>query len=116
MVGDSVTATATILNNMTNAEPMVILDLPIPAGFSIGTTDLDELVRAGTIAKFQVNPRSAIVYLRGLEPSSPLVVEYRLTTTMPVKITVPPARVYEYYNPDTKGKSQPASIRVTQRT
>ena len=95
---------------------MVILDLPIPAGFRVSTSDLTRLVQAGTIAKFQVNPRSAIVYLRGLESGKPLILVYRLTATMPVKITVPPAQVYEYYDPDTKGSSQPASLRVTQRT
>ncbi len=102
---------------MANGAPMVILDyLPIPAGFSIDNTDLDQLVQVGTIAKYQVNPRSAVVYLRGLEPSTPLTLEYRLTATMPVKITVPPASAYEYYNPDAKGSSQPTSLRVTQRT
>ncbi|MFQ5493777.1 MAG: alpha-2-macroglobulin family protein [Phycisphaerae bacterium] len=115
-VGDTVTATATVVNNMPNAAPMVILDLPIPAGFSIDTADLDQLVQAGTIAKYQVNPRSAVVYLRGLEPGTPLVFAYRLTATMPVKITVPPARAREYYNPDTNGSSRPASFRVTKRT
>ncbi len=68
MVGDSVTATATVVNNMANAARMVILDLPIPAGFNIDTTELEQPVQAGTIAKYQVNPRSAVVYVRGLEP------------------------------------------------
>ncbi len=46
---------------------MVILDLPIPAGFAIEADDLAELVKAGTIAKFQLSARNAIVYLRDLE-------------------------------------------------
>jgi A-macroglobulin TED domain/Alpha-2-macroglobulin family/MG2 domain/A-macroglobulin receptor binding domain/Macroglobulin domain MG3/Alpha-2-macroglobulin bait region domain len=116
IVGDSATATATIVNNMSNTAPMVILDLPIPAGFRIDPIALDQLVQAGTIAKYQINPRSAVVYLRSLESGSPLVLEYRLTATMPVKLTVPPARVYEYYNPDAMGSGKPASFRVTQRT
>jgi len=61
-VGDSVTATATVVNRMPDAAPMVILDLPIPAGFTIDREGLDRLVTAGTIAKFQMNPRSAVAY------------------------------------------------------
>jgi hypothetical protein len=93
----------------------VILDLPIPAGFSLSPSDFDQLVRGGVIAKFQMNPRSAVVYLRHLQPGKPLVLEYQLTATMPVEITVPPGRAYEYYDPDTKGRSQPVKLRVSQR-
>ena len=34
-VGDTVTATATVVNKMAQAAPMVLLDLPIPAGFAL---------------------------------------------------------------------------------
>ena len=82
---------------------MVILDLPIPAGFAVDPEDLEKLVADGSgIAKYQLTPRSAIVYLRQLSPDEPLVLHYRLRATMPVKITVPPARAYEYYDPDTQ--------------
>ena len=50
---------------------MVILDLPIPAGFAIDADDLAGLVKAGSIAKFQLTARSAIVYLRNLKPGAP---------------------------------------------
>ena len=42
---------------------VVLLHLPIPAGFAIEADDLAELVKSSTIAKFQL-ARSAIVYLR----------------------------------------------------
>jgi hypothetical protein len=115
-VGDSVTAKATVVNNLPATAPMVILDLPIPAGFTINTTGLDRARETGRIAKFQINPRSAVIYLRQLEPGRPLILEYGLTATMPVRITVPPAHVYEYYDPDTKGASQAKAMRVTQRS
>src|SRR5439155_17691109 len=71
-VGDTVSATATVVNQMGQEAPMVILDLPIPGGFAIEVDDLAKLQSAGDIAKFQVTARSAIVYLRGLEPGKPL--------------------------------------------
>jgi hypothetical protein len=114
-VGDLVTATASVVNKMTQTAPMVILDLPIPAGFTIATEDLAKLVGSGSIAKYQVTPRTAIVYLRGLEPGKPLQLKYRLQAAMPVKVTAPSARVYEYYNADKQGTSRTTRLTVTQR-
>jgi hypothetical protein len=115
-VGDSVTATATVVNQMPQVAPMVLLDLPIPAGFAVATEDFAKLVGDGLIAKYQLNPRSVIVYLRGLEPGKPgLTLRYQLRATMPVKVTVPPARAYEYYDPDKRGVSPAARLTVTQR-
>jgi hypothetical protein len=111
-VGDTVTAHATVRNQMPQAAPMVLLDLPIPAGFALVPGDLEEMVVAGTIAKFQVQPRSVLVYLRGLESNQTLKLRYRMRATMPVKLAVPPARAYEYYNRDRSGTSQGARITV----
>jgi type II secretory pathway pseudopilin PulG len=111
VVDDRVKATATVTNRTTVAAPMVILDLPIPAGFAVEAEDLESLRSSGKIAKYQVTPRNAIVYLRMLDPSVPLDLIYRLRATMPVKITAPPARAYEYYNPDYQATT--ASIMMT---
>jgi uncharacterized protein YfaS (alpha-2-macroglobulin family) len=111
-VDDTVTATATVLNNMPAAAPMVILDLPIPAGFAIQPEDLAEMVESGAIAKYQLTARSAVVYLRQLAPAEPLELRYRLRATMPVKVTTQPARAYEYYDPDTKVASAVSRLTV----
>jgi hypothetical protein len=110
-VDDTVTATASVRNQMSQTAPMVLLDLPIPAGFAPLADDWEALTSAGTIAKFQLQPRSVLVYLRAVEPGKPLKLHYRLRATMPVKLTVPPARAYEYYNPDKQGTSK--SLRLT---
>jgi hypothetical protein len=112
-VGDTVTATATVVNKMTTTAPMVILDLPIPAGFALVPEDLIKLQAAGLIAKYQVTPRQAIIYLRGLEPSKPLVLRYQLRATMPVKVNVAGALVYEYYDRDKQGGSLSTMLTVS---
>jgi hypothetical protein len=104
-VGGTVKATATVTNRMATTAPMVMVDLPIPGGFAIESEDLAKLVKEEKIAKYQVTARQAIVYLRGLEPGKPLKLDYRLKATMPVKVSVAPARVYEYYDPDKQGRS-----------
>jgi uncharacterized protein YfaS (alpha-2-macroglobulin family) len=103
-VDQTVTATATVTNNMQQAAPMVILDLPIPGGFVIEPGELDELVGSQQIARYQITPRKAIVYLRRLEAADSLRLRYRLRATMPVEVTVPDAEVYEYYDPASRGQ------------
>ena len=109
-VDDTVTATANVVNNMDAAAPMVILDLPIPGGFRIERGELDELVGSKKIAKYQITARKAVIYLRGLRPGQQLELRYRLKATMPVKVAVPPATAYEYYDPDKRGVSKPALL------
>ena len=105
-VDDRITATATVVNNMDHIAPMVILDLPIPPGFELERQELDELQGSKLIAKYQITPRKAIIYLRELDQRKKLELRYRLRATMPVRVNVPPAQVYEYYDPDKRGKSQ----------
>jgi uncharacterized protein YfaS (alpha-2-macroglobulin family) len=114
-VGDVAIATATVINRMDAVAPMVILDLPIPAGFEIAADQLAELVGSRKIEKFQIGARKAVVYLRGLEPNKPLVLRYDLRAKTPVKVSVPAARVYEYYNPDKQAVSETKRMTVTAR-
>ncbi len=114
-VGQTVRATASIVNRTGRAAPMVILDLPIPAGFRPVGGDWAKEVASGRIAKYQITPRSVVVYLRQLEPGRPLTLRYQLTATMPVKTNVAPARAYEYYDPDTEGTSAPMRLVVKRR-
>jgi hypothetical protein len=115
-VDESVTATVTVVNNLNVTAPMVILDLPIPGGFTIERGELDELVGSKTIAKYQLTPRQAIVYLRELHATQKLELRYRLRATMPVKVTVPRGEAYEYYNPSKRGMSQPKQLEATIKT
>jgi uncharacterized protein YfaS (alpha-2-macroglobulin family) len=111
-VGQTITATATIVNHMPATAPMILLDLPLPAGFSTDATEFENMVKAGQIAKYQITPRSVIVYLRALAPDQPMSLQYRLTATMPVKISVPAASVYEYYDPTRRAESSTTAMVV----
>jgi uncharacterized protein YfaS (alpha-2-macroglobulin family) len=77
--------------------------------------DFARMVEAGTIARYQVTASSAIVYLRELTPAKPLVLRYHLRATMPVRVAVPPARAYEYYNPDNRTASGSSQFIVAAR-
>ncbi len=110
-VGDLLHATATIINNQSTEAPMVVLDLPVPAGFAIDRNNLDAHMDAA-VSKVEVTPRSAILYLRKLAPGQTLRIRYRLRALMPVKVKTAPARAYEYYNPDNRVIEQGTQIHV----
>ena len=79
---------------------MLLAELPVPAGFTLQAQDFAKLVEDGTIAKFQAQPGRVLVYLRDLGAGVTLELPYRLQADVPAQVTVPEARVYEYYNPD----------------
>ncbi len=91
-VGDTIQAKATVRNWGPKTTSMVMLDLPIPAGFALVRDDLESLVNGGTIDKFQVTPRGVVVYLRRVEPARRGIgvhLTYRLRATSPVQVAVP---------------------------
>src|SRR5207244_11288444 len=94
-VGDTVRVTAKVSNRMKETAPMVLVELPVPAGFTAAAADFQRLVQDNIIAKYQVQPRAVQVYLRGLDKE--LTITYRLHAQMPVDIRVPAPRAYEYY-------------------
>ena len=111
-VGDSVEARAVVKNSTPEALPMVLVDLPIPPGFDVDSSAFAQLVAAGKIEKFQMTPRSVIVYLRSLAPASQLEIAYSLRGTMVVKVASPPAVAYEYYAPERRATSAASELTV----
>lgn len=111
-VGGVVKVKATVENRQAVTAPMVMLDLPIPPGFAAQTEDFTALEQKNTIARFQVLPRSVLVYLRGLEPGAKLEFTYTLSATMPVQVAAQAARLYEYYDPQKQGASKPTRFVV----
>jgi uncharacterized protein YfaS (alpha-2-macroglobulin family) len=112
-VNDTLTVTAKVTSRVPETAPMVMLELPVPAGFAVEHEDFDKLQKQQAIARYQLSPQQVIVYLDRLEPNQPLAVTYRLKPTMPATLTIPPARVYEYYDPGKSGRSSSAHVSVT---
>ena len=109
------TATANIRNQSDTALPMVVLDLPIPAGFAANPDDFQALVDDRQIAKFQITARSVIVYLRRIGVDVDLAISYRLRATLPVVTTTESAVVYEYYTPEHRAESERTRLTVSPR-
>ncbi|MEM1184202.1 MAG: alpha-2-macroglobulin family protein [Planctomycetota bacterium] len=112
-VGEVLHAAALTRNTGASALPMVMLDLPVPPGFEPLTADFTEMVERGTIARFETNARSVVVYLTALNSASELELKYRLRATMPVEVQTGAPRAYEYYDPDVQAIDEPVRLRVT---
>ncbi len=109
-VGETVRATATVTNRAKSAAPMVVVEAPVPAGFAFEAGDLATLLAGGTIDKYQAEGQRVVIYLRGIEAGHSVALKYGLRAITPAIVSVPPARAYEYYNPDNEGKSAPARL------
>jgi uncharacterized protein YfaS (alpha-2-macroglobulin family) len=91
---------------------MVILDVPVPAGFEVDRAVWDAHVGAGRIARYEVTGRSVIVYVRRLGPGEELRLEYRVRATMPVDVEAPGPTAWEYYKPEVRASGEAARLRA----
>jgi uncharacterized protein YfaS (alpha-2-macroglobulin family) len=110
-VNEIVTATATLTNRTQRSATMAMAELPIPAGFILDGTPT--AVPSAAIDRQETTPRQCILYLRELVPNRPVVITYRLKAAVPANATVPPVRVYEYYNPTNEGRGSPSRLAIT---
>jgi uncharacterized protein YfaS (alpha-2-macroglobulin family) len=111
---DQLHVTATLRNNTPDPLPMILADLPIPPGFAPDTASLNALQSRGTIEKYQLTSRQIIVYLRALNPNTPLQLPYTLRPQMPANVQSPPATVYEYYKPENRGSTLPTNLTIVE--
>lgn len=111
-VGDLVNVSASIMNSRSAAVPMVVVELPIAPGFTPVSEGMDAWVKSGIVSKWQRDGDQIHVYLRDLESTKPLTLHYQLRATMPVKASVPAARVFAYYEPEVEAKFYSGALTV----
>ncbi len=97
--------------NSAGTANMVILDVGIPPGFEVQTSDLEEYV-GKQIQKFTISGRQIIFYLEKLSADTPLQLQYRLRAKYPIRAKTPRSRIYEYYNPESDAFAQPEELVV----
>jgi hypothetical protein len=114
-VNGVVQATARVVNAQKQNAPMLVVELPIPGGFAPEAGSLAKLVQERDVARYQVQAGKVLLYLRDLPAGARLQLPYALRATLPVKVTAPGARVYEYYAPERQGHSRPVALAVQDR-
>jgi hypothetical protein len=110
----AVTEAAVAVVNRTNAEiptPMAIIG--IPGGLEVRHDQLKELVKAGTIAAYEVQGREVILYWRGLRAEERVDLPLSLVAAIPGKYTGPASRAYLYYTDEHKHWVDGLAVEIT---
>ncbi len=111
-VDETALATVTITNRVEAEARMVLVDLGIPAGFSLVAEDL-EAYTGTLIQRYEVAPRQLIVYLYGVPASGVVTFSYRVRADMPLKSTAPRSAAYPYYTPEERAETAPVEFVVS---
>jgi len=82
-------------SNETVPTPMAIVGLP--GGLEVRHDQLKELVKAGTIAAYEVLGREVVLYWRALSPEARVTLPLSLVAAIPGNYTGPASRAYLYY-------------------
>ena len=93
----------------------VIVDLPIPPGFTVDAGDFAELVAARKVQRFSVTARQVILYIGDVKAGSEHTFEYALKPKYPIKAKAPAATAYEYYTPSNRAATLPVALVVTEK-
>ena len=115
---ETVTATATVRNNLDKTAKMVMVDLGIPPGFELLSEDLQAIVkksadaRNGRLEKFSLTATQAILYFDGLAPGTAVNLQFRMRAKFPIRATNFESRVYEYYDPGVSATARPGRFEV----
>jgi hypothetical protein len=111
---DLLKAKATVKYHGKDGVYQVIVDLPIPPGFSVDAGDFAEMVAAKKIERFSVTARQVILYLGAVTPDSTKTFEYALKPKYPIKAKTPVAVAYEYYTPSNRAMTKPVTLVVVE--
>ncbi len=96
----------------TGTARMTLVDLGVPPGFAVMAGDLDALVKAKRIARYELTGRQIIVYLEEFSSKQPVTFSYHLQAKFPVRVKTPSSSTFDYYNPGVSGQQVPMQVTV----
>jgi len=111
-VRDILNINVTIKNNSDNQIEFYIIDLGIPAGFSLNETARTQLAGIVNVNKVEVMPRQIILYMSNLQKKSDISFSYNLQALFPIRISAPENKVYDYYNPDISDSERKGELTI----
>jgi hypothetical protein len=108
-------AKATLKYHETAPTYQVIVELPIPPGFTAETGDLAKIVKREAVEKVTQTGQWVTVYLGQVKAGSVQTFSYRLRPKVPLKVKAPAAVAYEYYTPANRATSRSIELTVVER-
>ena len=95
-------ANVTVTNRADEAVPMTVAIVGIPGGLEPRHDQLKELVKAGTIAAYEVIGRDVVLYWRQLTAKQKVELPISCVAAVPGTYTGPASRAYLYYTDELK--------------
>ena len=113
MADGGITEARVKVNNRTDrAQPTPIAIIGIPGGLEVRHDQLKELVKADTVAAYEVLGREVILYWRDLGPGQQVEFSLSLVASVPGTYTAPASRAYLYYTDESKTWAAPLAATV----
>jgi hypothetical protein len=113
-IDETLKANVTMRYRGSAATFMVIADLGIPPGFTVGRDAFEKMVQQGAIDRFDMTARQIILYFGKMAPGQEVKFGYELYPKYPIKAKTPKSSAYEYYSPDRRDDAEPVEIEVKQ--
>lgn len=114
-VEDTLTSKVKVKYNAKSPTFMMIVDLGIPAGFTLITDVFDKMLEEKRIDKYTTTGRQITLYIGKVTPGYSLDFSYQLIAKFPVKVKSPESKVYEYYNPENKKVMMPTELEIVEK-
>jgi hypothetical protein len=107
--GETVTVDATASYIDKGIIHFAIVDIGIPPGFEVDPGDFSNIRAKGIIDRFEINRNRIILYLNSLGQKG---FRFGLKALTEVRVKMPAARIYDYYNPQVNHVAQPVELIV----
>lgn len=95
-------ARVVVVNRSNETVPTPTAIIGLPGGLEVRHDQLKELVKAGTIAAYEVLGREVVLYWRALLPEARVTLPLSLVAAIPGTYTGPASRAYLYYTAEHK--------------
>lgn len=92
----------TVINRTGDVLPTPIAVIGLPGGLEVRHDQLKELVKAGTVAAYEVIGREVVLYWRSLPTEARVSLPLSVVAAVPGRYTGPASRIYQYYTDEHK--------------
>ncbi len=113
--GESTEVNVTITNVKNEGVPATVAIIGMPGGLEPRHEQLQELVKAGTIAYYEVKGRDVVVYFRDMDPREVVAFSIDAIAAIPGEYTGSASRAYLYYTDEHRHWIDPLKVRIDAR-
>jgi hypothetical protein len=112
-VGETLRVNAEVSSRMDEgAMDQVIVSVATAPGLIPMVDDLQALVSAGSVQRFERSDRLVTFYLMGLQPRETRMLSFAMQATRALDAQHPPSKAYSYYNPEDSASTGSTGVVV----